>query len=100
MMKPTVLSLSLKAMFAAGAAISVSAIAQEAAAPAMQRVEITGSSIKRLQAETANPLTIIKAEEFVKAGVTNVQEALARIPSNQSGMGAANTVGGNYSGLP
>lgn len=100
MMKPTVLSLSLKAMFAAGAAISVSAIAQEAAAPAMQRVEITGSSIKRLQAETANPLTIIKAEEFVKAGVTNVQEALSRIPSNQSGMGAANTVGGNYSGLP
>jgi iron complex outermembrane recepter protein len=100
MMKPTVLSLSLKAMFAAGAAISVSAIAQEAAAPTMQRVEITGSSIKRLQAETANPLTIIKADEFVKAGVTNVQEALSRIPANQSGMGAGNTVGGNYSGLP
>jgi iron complex outermembrane recepter protein len=99
-MKPTVLSLSLKAMFAAGAAISVSALAQEAAAPPMQRVEVTGSSIKRLQAETANPLSVIKADEFVKAGVTNVQEALSRIPANQSGMGAGNTVGGNYSGLP
>jgi len=98
MMKPTVLSLSLKAMFAAGAVISVSALAQEAAP--MQRVEITGSSIKRLQAETATPLSVIKAEEFVKAGVTNVQEALSRIPANQSGMGAGNTVGGNYSGLP
>ncbi|MES2320444.1 MAG: TonB-dependent receptor [Pseudomonadota bacterium] len=66
----------------------------------MQRVEVTGSSIKRLQAETANPLSVIKADEFVKAGVTNVQEALSRIPANQSGMGAGNTVGGNYSGLP
>jgi iron complex outermembrane receptor protein len=100
MMKPTVLSLSLKAMFAAGAAISVSALAQDAPAPAMQRVEVTGSSIKRLQAEGANPLSVIKADEFVKAGVTNVQEALSRIPANQSGMGAGNTVGGNYSGLP
>ncbi|HEY0065528.1 MAG TPA: TonB-dependent receptor [Telluria sp.] len=99
MMKPTVLSLSLKAMFAAGAVMSISAIAQEAA-PTMQRVEITGSSIKRLQAETATPLSVIKAEEFVKAGVTNVQEALSRIPANQSGMGAGNAVGGNYSGLP
>ena len=97
-MKPTVLSLSLKAMFAAGAALSTAAAAQEAAS--MQRVEITGSSIKRLQAETANPISIIKAEEFTRQGVTTVQEALTRIPSNQSGMGAGNAVGGNYSGLP
>ena len=98
MMKPTVLSLSLKAMFATAAAVSLPSFAQDA--PTMQRVEVTGSSIKRLQAETANPLSVIKADEFVKAGVTNVQEALSRIPANQSGMGAGNTVGGNYSGLP
>ena len=98
MMKPTVLSLSLKAMFATAAVVSISALAQDA--PTMQRVEVTGSSIKRLQAETANPLSVIKADEFIKAGVTNVQEALSRIPANQSGMGAGNTVGGNYSGLP
>jgi iron complex outermembrane receptor protein len=66
----------------------------------MQRVEITGSSIKRLQAETANPISIIKAEEFTRQGVTTVQEALTRIPSSQSGMGSGNVVGGNYSGLP
>jgi len=97
-MKQTTLSLSLQAMFAAGAVLAAPAFAQEA--PTMQRVEITGSSIKRLQGETANPLSVIKADEFVKAGVTNVQEALSRIPANQSGMGAGNTVGGNYSGLP
>jgi iron complex outermembrane receptor protein len=98
MMKPTVLSMSLKAMFATAAVISVPVLAQDE--PVMQRVEVTGSSIKRLQAETANPLSVIKADEFIKAGVTNVQEALSRIPANQSGMGAGNSVGGNYSGLP
>jgi iron complex outermembrane receptor protein len=97
-MKQTVLSLSLNAMFAAGAVYSAAAAAQEAAP--MQRVEITGSSIKRLQAETANPISIIKAEEFTRQGVTTVQEALTRIPSSQSGMGSGNVVGGNYSGLP
>ncbi len=97
-MKPTVLSLSLKTMFAAGAVLSFPALAQDSAP--MQRVEITGSSIKRLQAETANPISIIKAEEFTRQGVTTVQEALTRIPSSQSGMGSGNAVGGNYSGLP
>jgi len=96
-MKPTVLAMSLHAMFATGAVLAIPAFAQDAP---MQRVEITGSSIKRLQAETANPLSVIKADEFIKAGVTNVQEALSRIPANQSGMGAGNSVGGNYSGLP
>ena len=98
MIKPTVLSLSLNAMFATGAALTTAVSAQEAAP--MQRVEITGSSIKRLQAETANPISIIKAEEFARQGVTTVQEALTRIPSSQSSMGSGNAVGGNYSGLP
>lgn len=98
MMKPTVLSMSLKTMFAAGAVLAAPAFAQEA--QTMQRVEITGSSIKRLQAETANPLSVIKAEEFIKQGLTTAQEALSRIPSNQTSMGSGNVVGGNTSGLP
>ena len=99
MMKPTVMSLSVKAMFAAGAVIALPAFAQDAAQP-MQRVEITGSSIKRVAAETANPLSVIKAEEFIKQGLTTAQEALSRIPSNQTSMGSGNVVGGNTSGLP
>jgi len=99
-MKPTVLSLSLGAMFAAGGALPAFAQTPTGADQPMQRVEITGSSIKRLQAETANPLSIIKAEEFVKQGVTTAQEALARIPSNQTSLSSGNVVGGNTSGLP
>ena len=65
-----------------------------------QRVEITGSSIKRLQAETANPLSVIRAEDFIRQGLTTAQEVLNRIPSNSSNMGSGNAVGGNTSGLP
>ncbi|TWI51427.1 iron complex outermembrane receptor protein [Pseudoduganella flava] len=66
----------------------------------MTRVQITGSSIKRLQSETATPLTVFKADDFVKQGLTTAQEVLDRIPSNQTSFGAANAVGGNASGLP
>ncbi len=97
MMKPTVLSLSLKAMFAAGAVLALPAFAQDAP---IQRVEVTGSSIKRIAAETAQPLTVIKAEEFTKQGLTTAQEALSRIPANQTSVGSGNVVGGNASGLP
>ncbi|MDN2711683.1 TonB-dependent receptor [Janthinobacterium sp. SUN118] len=69
-------------------------------APAMQRVEVTGSSIKRLVAETATPLSIFKAEDFAKQGLTTAQEVLGKIPANASSMGSGNAVGGNTSGLP
>lgn len=101
MMKQTVLSASLNAMFAAAGVVAAApAFAQQTQDQPMQRVEITGSSIKRIQAETATPLSIVKAEEFVKQGLTTAQEALTRISSNQSSMGSGNTVGGNTSGLP
>jgi iron complex outermembrane receptor protein len=84
-----------------GLLAALPALAQEAAPEEkMIRVEITGSSIKRLVSETSQPLTVFKAEEFTKQGLTTAQEVLDRIPSNQTSMGAGNAVGGNTSGLP
>ncbi len=82
---------------AAALATALPALAQEAP---MARVEITGSSIKRLQSETATPLTVFRAEDLIRQGLTTAQEVLDRVPSNQSSFGAANAVGGNASGLP
>ena len=86
-----------------GALLGLAAInaaqAQTTDAP-MQRVEVTGSSIKRLVSETANPLTVFRADDFVKQGLTTAQEVLDRIPSNSSSFSAGNAVGGNSSGLP
>ncbi|WP_342114092.1 TonB-dependent receptor [Pseudoduganella sp. OTU4001] len=88
-------------LVAISALASLPAIAQEQVPEEkMIRVEVTGSSIKRLVSETSQPLSVFKAEEFVKQGLTTAQEVLERIPANQSGMGAGNVVGGNLSGLP
>src|SRR5687768_4622856 len=57
--------------------------AAPAAAPAdMPKVEITGSAIRRVQAETALPVQIVSRAEIEKAGVTTASEILARVSSN------------------
>jgi iron complex outermembrane receptor protein len=64
----------------------------------LERVEITGSSIRRVDAETALPVTVIKTEDLVKQGVTNVEQAVLRISANQSNFGASSAIGGTTGG--
>jgi iron complex outermembrane receptor protein len=68
--------------------LAVFALAQQAAAqqadPSMQRVEVTGSSIKRLAAEEALPVTTIKAEEFAKQGMTTLADVMMALPQSAS----------------
>ncbi|MDH3461344.1 MAG: TonB-dependent receptor plug domain-containing protein, partial [Burkholderiaceae bacterium] len=58
----------------------------------LERVEITGSSLRRVDAETALPVTVIKVEDLVRQGVTNVEQALARVAAIQSSLGASSVV--------
>jgi len=60
------------------------------------RVEITGSAIKRVEAETPLPVHIITRAEMDKAGVTTAAELIARIAANLNGLsdGASINVGG------
>ena len=51
----------------------------------LERVEITGSSIKRVDSETALPVTIIKRADIEKTGASNVQELIDRVSSNNGG---------------
>jgi iron complex outermembrane receptor protein len=55
---------------------------QEPAEGAPQRVEITGSSIKRLEGETALPVQIIKREDIEKTGSTTAAELVKTISAN------------------
>jgi len=48
----------------------------------VQRVEITGSSIKRIDNETALPVQMIKREDIEKSGVTTAAELLKNISAN------------------
>ncbi len=86
-------------MFAGGLAMSVSLSASAQATPdaaPMQRVEITGSSIKRIAAESALPVTTITKEEITRSGVTSV-EALMQTITSASTAGA--TQGSALAGL-
>lgn len=75
--------------------------AQEAAQPKLQRVEITGSAIKRLESETALPVQVITRADIEKAGVTTAAELMARVSANVGGLtdGASINIGGDQRGF-
>lgn len=53
----------------------------------LERVEITGSSIKRIDAQTALPVQILNREEIARSGATSTEQLLQQI-SAVSGQGA------------
>ena len=61
-----------------------SAMAQDANAN-IQRVEITGSSIKRATAETASPVTVIGRDELLRSGKGTVAEYLQTLTVDGAG---------------
>lgn len=48
---------------------------------AMQRVEVTGSSIKRINAETASPVQIIEAKQIENMGARTLLQVLDNLPA-------------------
>jgi iron complex outermembrane receptor protein len=102
-MKETVLSRSMRRLFAGGAAAGFAMLAlpaqgQEDQPQPVQRVEITGSSIKRLASETSLPITTLRASDFAKQGLTTAQDVLNTIPMNQSSQGSSQSVGAGTGG--
>ncbi|MBX7229682.1 MAG: TonB-dependent receptor [Burkholderiaceae bacterium] len=60
-------------------------VAQEAQpTQPLQRVEITGSSVKRVDAETALPVQVLTKQDIARTGATSTQELLASISSLSS----------------
>ena len=84
------LALGLLATLATGQAIS-----QE---HAIQRVEVTGSAIKRIAAEGALPIQILSQETIAKTGATNVAELIQALPAMQGFTISAIAAGTNSGG--
>ena len=62
------------------------ALAQTTPAPQqLERVEITGSNIRRTDAETPSPVQVITNADLVKSGFTSVSEVLQSITANGAG---------------
>jgi iron complex outermembrane recepter protein len=79
------------------------AVHAQAPAPAPQKldkVEITGSSIKQIEGETALPVLVITREEIQRTGAANAEELLRSIATNSSGgsSSVANTGAGGGQG--
>jgi iron complex outermembrane recepter protein len=73
------------ALLALGAALATSAAAQEAPAAAGQRIEVTGSRIKRVDAETASPVQVINREQIERTGKQSIQEVLRGVTADGQG---------------
>lgn len=80
--------ISLAVAFAVGGLAATAAQAQTS-----QRVEITGSSIKRVDSETALPVTVISRADIDRTGATTAQDLIGLIPSVFGGLVVATNVG-------
>ena len=65
----------------------------------VQRVEITGSSIKRLDAETSLPVQILTQEDIVRSGAQNVEQLMQTVSAIiSSGANMASAASGATTG--
>jgi iron complex outermembrane receptor protein len=87
------LSLAALAACSQGAPAQSSSNAAPSQPSRIERVTVTGSAIKRIDAETAVPVTIVKLSELRNAGVTSVEQILSSLSGVQSTVNAAQSIG-------
>lgn len=93
MFKPTVLTRSLLLAFGGSMALlGTPTWAQET-----QRVEITGSSIKRVDVEGALPVQVLTRDDIARSGATSTEALLASISSLSSMGSTVNATGAGSS---
>jgi iron complex outermembrane receptor protein len=84
----------------AGVAMTVVAtpvLAQQA--QRIEKIEVTGSNIKRIEGETALPVTVISREDIARSGAMSTNDLLEKVVGNSGGgFSLANGVGDSNSG--
>ncbi|MFN5046726.1 TonB-dependent receptor [Roseateles sp.] len=64
----------------------------------LERIEVTGSSIKRIEGETALPVQTLKREDIDKSGVTTAAEILKSISANTAPLSDGMSISDGTSG--
>ena len=74
---------AIAAICAAGTAAAAGLASAQQSAPAqkVEKIEVTGSNIKRVDSETPSPIQVITREDIVRSGTNSVAELLRDIPS-------------------
>jgi iron complex outermembrane recepter protein len=83
----------------AGMAIAVSANAQTSDPQKVEKVEVTGSAIKRVEAEGALPVQVLRREDIERSGARNAAELIQNLPVFQGYTNAGDSVGGGGAGF-
>lgn len=105
MFRKNELTNSVRLALVGGAAALVisapSAIAEENSNPSVaevERIEVTGSRIKRTDMETVSPITVIDAQAILASGATSIDDVLQKMTASGGAMtnaGINNGSGGN-----
>lgn len=98
MFRNTKLCTGLVLAFGSLAIVPGLAVAQQETST-LERVEVTGSSIKRIAAEASLPVQTFKQEDIKRTGVTSVTDFIQQLPVMQGFTVAADSVGGGGGGL-
>jgi iron complex outermembrane receptor protein len=64
-----------------------------------QRVEITGSAVRRIQAEGALPVQVLRREDIDRTGATSVSDLIQSLPAMQNFTNEGAAVGGGGNGF-
>nr|WP_315485844.1 TonB-dependent receptor [uncultured Undibacterium sp.] len=64
--------------------VAVLGLMQQASAQEPMRVEVTGSSIKRLASEASLPITAVSGDEMEKRGMTTLADLMMALPQSNS----------------
>ncbi|MYM39142.1 TonB-dependent receptor domain-containing protein [Duganella qianjiadongensis] len=101
MMVETVMARSVRLICAAGLALGMQAAwAQTSAEPEnIARVEITGSSIKRIAKEGSLPVQTLTRADIEQSGANNVADLVAQLPSMQGFITSSTSVNGGGNGV-
>ena len=100
-MNPRMKTLSFALAKALGVGLALSAATapafaqQDQTAQTKEKIEVTGSSIKRVEGETALPVTVMSRDQIEKSGATTPMELLQFISANNSlgGVALTSTIG-------
>ena len=98
MSKPFPAPQALAVALAGAAAVSLSAVVLAQEAP-IERIEITGSAIRRIEVETALPVTTLTREDIAKTGATSATDLLQMLPAMQGYLTSSDSVNGASAGV-
>ncbi|WP_229262113.1 TonB-dependent receptor domain-containing protein [Duganella guangzhouensis] len=93
------MSRSVRLICASGLALGMHTAMAQSTDASIQRVEITGSSIKRISAEGALPVQTLTKAQIEQSGASSVADLIATLPSMQGFTTSSMSVNGGGGGL-